>query len=349
MSNFAIYRSIERKDTLLVFLFSLILKPQKGSNSQSMKKIFCFLFLLILFNLAANAQQDPQFSFNKLTQLTVNPGFAGSSGAVSGLILNRYQWSGVDGAPKTLVFSVESSTELFGGTSGVGLNIISDELGFTKNTLVNFNYSYHVPTNIGDLGVGASFGIFNKAINGDWYIPEGSRWVNYGSDDLVPDGSVSQVAFDVGFGLYLKSKDYFAGVSVTHINQAKIEFQDKAYTFFTRHYYLNAGYNIELSDPLFVLQPSVFIKSDLASTQVDLNVDLMYKERFWGGLSYRMDDAVVLLFGVEMLNGLKVGYAYDVITSAVGRYSYGSHELFLNYTLDLGKSRYRKYKSVRYL
>ncbi|HAH24600.1 MAG TPA: hypothetical protein DCL77_12755, partial [Prolixibacteraceae bacterium] len=64
-----------------------------------MKKIFCFLFLYIIANLAAIAQQDPQFTFNKMTQLSVNPGFAGNDGMVNGLILNRYQWVGVDGAP----------------------------------------------------------------------------------------------------------------------------------------------------------------------------------------------------------------------------------------------------------
>ena len=314
-----------------------------------MKKYFCFLFLLIISNLAAKAQQDPQFSFNKLTQLTYNPGFAGSSGAISGLILNRYQWAGFEGAPETLVFSVESSIEMLGGTSGLGLNIISDELGFEKNTLINLNYAYITPTDLGDLGIGMSFGVFNKAINGDWYVPGGSYYVTPTSDGLIPSGDVSQVAFDIGFGLYLKSKNYHVGASVTHLNQAKIEFSDMAYTYFTRHFYVNGGYNIKLSDPLFVLQPSVFIKTDLASTQFDFNVDLMYKERFWGGLSYRPDDAVVVLFRFEMMNGLRVGYAYDLITSAIGQHSYGSHELFLNYTLDLGKNRYKKYKSVRYL
>ena len=71
--------------------------------------------------MAAVAQQDPQLSFNKLTQLTVNPGCAGKSAITSGLILNRYQWAGFEGAPKTQVFSLESQVDLWGKKSGIGL------------------------------------------------------------------------------------------------------------------------------------------------------------------------------------------------------------------------------------
>ena len=85
-----------------------------------MKQKFCFLFLYIIANLAAIAQQDPQFSFNRFTQLTVNPGFAGHDGLISGTILNRYQWDGIPGSPRTLVFSASGATNHFGLNSGVG-------------------------------------------------------------------------------------------------------------------------------------------------------------------------------------------------------------------------------------
>ena len=347
---------MQLKNSKQGLLFSLTFAPVSGCKRQLMEKIFYFLFLLIFINLAAHAQQDPQYTFNKVTQLTVNPGYAGSNDGVTGLILNRYQWSGFDGAPKTLLFSVETMTSIFGGTSGVGLNIISDELGFAKNVLINLNYAYHTTTSLGDMGIGVSFGVFNKAINGEWNVGElasdgrfGEWYASGDNDRLIPDGAVSQMAFDAGFGVYLKSKDYFAALSVTHLNEAKIEFDDLAYTFFVRHYYLSAGYNISLSNPLFELRSAIFAKSDLASTQIDFNVDLVYNKRFSGGLSYRLEDAVAILIGVEMLNGLNIGLAYDITTSALGRYGYGSQEIYLRYSLDLGKGRLKKYKSIRFL
>ena len=315
-----------------------------------MKKIFCFLFLYIMAILAAIAQLDPQFSFNKVTQLTVNPGSAGNDGALTGVILNRYQWVGIEGAPKTLVFSVGGTAKLFGANSGVGFNIISDEIGFFKNISVGLDYAYRIKTSIGELGIGPSLGFFNMAIKPDWYIPEGDYFKAISeSSGIIPTAEASRLALDIGFGVFLRSKNYFAGISATHINQASIVFTDEARTYLPRHYYLEGGCNISLPDPLFELQPAVFIKSDGASYQADFLVDVVYKEKFSAGLNYRINDAICILLGFEMNSGLKLGYAYDLTTSAMFGYSGGSHEIYLSYSLDLGKNRNKKYKSVRYL
>ncbi|MBA4408265.1 MAG: type IX secretion system membrane protein PorP/SprF [Bacteroidota bacterium] len=313
-----------------------------------MKKIFCFLFLYIIANLAAIAQQDPQFSFNRLIQLTVNPGYAGNDGLINGIILNRYQWDGVKGSPKTLVFSVGAATNILGLNSGVGFNVISDELGFSKNISVSFDYAYRTKTRIGELGIGTSLGFYNMSVNGDWYIPESDVHGTI-NEPGIPQGEASQLAFDVGLGLFLRSRNYYFGASVTHLNQASLILADQARSFLARHYYLTAGYNITLSDPLFELHPSVYFKTDMVAYQADFTVDLVYKKRFSAGLNYRINDAICVLVGFEMNNGLKIGYAYDLMTSALAGYGGGSHELYLSYSLDLGKNRIKKYKSIRYL
>jgi len=299
--------------------------------------------------LAAIAQQDPQFTFNKMTQLSVNPGFAGNEGVINGLILNRYQWVGIQGAPKTLLFSVDATNELLGFESGVGLNVMSDEIGFQKNIAVTLDYAYRRKTKFGNLGIGTSLGFYNIAFNGTWFTPEGDGWTVFGSDDAVVKGDVSQMAFDLGLGIYLKSNDYYIGASVTHLNQASIVFADVASTYLARHYYVSGGYNISMTDPLFEIQPSVLFKTDMVSYQADITVDLVYKKRYSAGLNYRIQDAVGILLGFEMLNGLKIGYAYDIMTSALGGYGDGSHEIYLGYSFDLGKNRSKKYKSVRFL
>lgn len=316
-----------------------------------MKKIFCFLFLYIIANLAAIAQQDPQFSFNKMTQLSVNPGFAGNDGVVNGLILNRYQWVGMPGAPKTVLFSLGAATEIFGVKSGVGMNIMSDELGFQKNISVSIDYAYRKNTRFGDLGIGTSVGFYNMAINGDgrWYAPSGNIWTEAANDGEVAKGNVSQMAFDLGLGVFLRSNDYHIGASVTHLNQAPIVFADQASTYLARHYYLSAGYNISLADPLFEIQPSVLFKTDMVAYQADITVDLVYKKRYSAGLNYRINDAVGVLLGFELANGMRIGYAYDIGTSALSMAGDGSHELYIGYSFDLGKNRSKKYKSVRFL
>ncbi len=316
-----------------------------------MKKIISFLYLLLLLKLTALGQIDPQFTNNMFYKLGVNPGYAGAENAINGLILNRYQWEGMKGAPKTLVFSADAAIDVFGAPGGIGLNIVSDQLGFAKNILINANYAYKAELSIGTLGVGVSFGLYNQSINGDWEVPEDdlSIYTQPGSDPAIPQGEVSQMAFDVGSGLYLSSNQYYLGVSVTHINQASIEYDDYARSYLTRHYYLMGGYNIKLADPLFELRPSFLFKTDVAGWQLDLNTNVVFDDRFWGGISYRVNDAVALLLGLELANGLKVGYSFDLVTSAIGYYGFASHEIFLSYSVNLERNRNRKYKSIRFL
>lgn len=336
-------------------MLRLRLIPLKINHFNQMKKTISFLYLLLIIQVVAFSQQDPLFTNNMHYKLGVNPGFAGAEDAVTGIILNRYQWEGFPGAAKTLVFSVDAAVGFLGAPGGAGLNIISDKVGYEENITINANYAYQVPLNHGNLGIGVSLGVINKGINTNGDAWRGSDDVlsernSEGSGDyLIPQGEVSQVALDMGLGLYLSSNHYYAGLSVTHLNQALIRFDDMATTYMVRHYYLTGGYNITLSDPLFELQPSFFFRSDLAGWQLDVNTNLVYDDRFWGGLSYRVNDAVALLMGLELANGLKVGYSFDLVTSAMGYYSFASHEIFVSYSVNLERNRNQKYKSIRFL
>jgi type IX secretion system PorP/SprF family membrane protein len=314
-----------------------------------MKKIFVFLFLYIIAILAAIAQMDPQFTFNKVTLQTVNPAYAGSEEMISGVILNRVQWVGIDGAPKTMIFSVGRPVKIFGANSGIGLNLMNDKIGFYKNISVSFDYDYRLQTSIGELGIGTSLGVFNMSINPSWYVPDGDYYSDLsGSTESFPTES-SRVVFDMGVGAFLHTKKYFIGISSTHISQPTIKFSGEARTYLARHYYLSGGYNINLPDPLFELQPSVYLKTDGAAYQIDCLLNVVYKSKFSGGLNYRINDAVSILLGFEMNSGIKVGYAYDLVTSALFGHTGGSHEIYLSYSFDLEKNRSKKYKSVRYL
>ena len=176
----------------------------------SMKKYISFFFLVFMLNLTVKGQQDPQYTNNMHYKLGVNPGYAGAEKAISGLILNRYQWVGFEGAPETLVFSVDATIEAFGAPGGIGINIVSDKLGFEDNTTVNLNYAYRTSLSFGDLGIGVSTGLFNKTINGEWEIPEDDLgiYTQPSSDPAIPQGETSQMAFDIGLGLYLSTNHY---------------------------------------------------------------------------------------------------------------------------------------------
>ncbi|QIA06637.1 PorP/SprF family type IX secretion system membrane protein [Draconibacterium halophilum] len=314
-----------------------------------MRKAVSFLFIIMSVTIVTHGQQDPQYTNNMFYKLGVNPGYAGAEDAINGILLNRYQWSGFEGAPKTLVFSVDAAINAFGSPGGIGVNVISDEWGFYKNTWVNLNYSYKVTTALGTLGLGISPGIFNFNISPEWDVPQGEMYTPAESDPSVPNEEASQITFDVGFGAYLYTNKYYAGFSATHINQGEVMYDDVAVDFLARHYYFTGGYNIKLSDPLFEVRPSFLLKSDLASWQIDLNANVVYNDKFWGGISYRVQDAVALLMGMELFNGMRIGYSFDLVTSAIKSNGFASNEFFVSYSIDLERNRNQKYKSIRFL
>lgn len=281
--------------------------------------------------------------------LTYNPGVAGVSGMVCATAINRQQWVGFKGAPSTTVFNISAPVNPFKIRSGVGLLVESDNVGFDKDINISASYSYHLDVGQGMLGIGVNAGMLNKTINPEWQIPGGDSHTPASGDPLIPENKESYVAFDAGLGLYYKADKYYASMSVTHLNQPKIKFS-KGTPYISRHYYLTAGYTLQLPDPSLELLPSVFAFSDGKATQFNLTSLIRYNKKVWGGVSYRYGDALIGIIGLELFNGIRLGYAYDFTISDIGKNSNGSHEFMVNYCFDLGLGKSpMKYKSIRFL
>lgn len=308
-------------------------------------------FLLILLNICtfvASAQQDPQISQHMFNHLMTNPGYAGNTGEINIVLLNRQQWVGFPGAPVTSVFQTDGKLKLIGEGDGLGFTVVKDAIGYENNVSFNVNYAYRFKLGVGHLGCGFSAGMMNKNISPGWTETEGGDLVD-GSDPSLPKTEVNGVLLDFGAGVFYRHKKYYLAVSSTHINQPSFEFEETGHYSLRRHYYLTGGYNKEMNDDRYVVQPSIFIKTDGTTSQVDLDLLVRYNRRFWGGIGYRVKDAVVVFLGFEMLNGLKIGYSYDLNTSVLSSYNTGSHELFVSYAVLLNKNRGQKTKSVRFL
>lgn len=302
----------------------------------------CFLVLNIITIFVARAQQDPQYSQYMFNMLTINPATAGEDRFIDAYMLNRIQWSGFEGAPRSTDAGISSQLSLLGEKDGVALNFSSDKIGYYQNVTVKMNYSYGLAVGGGDLRLGVSLGVLNKQFKPKWKDP------NFGDDLAIPTADIASVAFDLGGGVYYKHKYYYIAASITHINQAKFETEGND-LFVNRNYYLTAGGEIKSPWQKIVFHPSMLLKYDGVVSQLDASFLATYKRRYWGGLTYRMNDAVVVLGGIELRNGLRIGYSYDVSTSSLSSYSSGSHEVYLAYRISLASKRSHNYKSVRFL
>ncbi|HOP42463.1 MAG: type IX secretion system membrane protein PorP/SprF [Flavobacteriales bacterium] len=295
---------------------------------------------------ASVAQQDPQFTQYMFDRLSINPGVAGTSGSICATALLRQQWSGFDGAPKTALFNVQMPISKI--SSGIGVSVFVDELGQQKNTLARLHYSFHRRVGTGVLGIGVYGGLTSRTLGKDWVAVD-----NVGDDNAIPDNGNSDSGFDLGAGIYYMTPKFYAGISSTQLPET--ELKDVSVQN-ARHYYVLAGYDWALNgNQKYTLQPSVLVKSDGTSTQLDLTATFLYNKMVWLGVSFRTEDAVAPLIGYQHAfkdgrSMLKLGYSYDVTTSELSDYSSGSHEVMLNYCFTIEKKPdLQIYRNVRFL
>lgn len=301
--------------------------------------------------LSGFSQQIPQASQFMYDQLRTNPGSTGSLDmlCVNGILRN--QFVGFNGNPSNLFFNAEVPFNLLGGKHGVGLTIYNDALGFNTDIQASLNYAFRFSIGDGTLGIGLSGGFIDKGVKPTWVYPEGSNT----TDNNVPQGD-ADMTLNLGAGIFYRSEEIYFGLSVLNLTSPKVvtpstgNGTNESIYNLKRHYYVTAGYNMQMTNPAWELQPAVLLKSDISTTVLDLNLTAVYNKKIWGGVSYRTGSAVIGMAGFQLMEGLKIGYAYDFQTSALTKHSSGTHEIMLSYCFKLGIEKApQKYKSIRYL
>lgn len=312
-----------------------------------MKKVILTALTAIALLPAANAQQDPQFTQFFYNKLIMNPAYAGSKDLLCLTGLYRSQWTGLDGQPTSFLFSADAQLPLlFGQYFGVGFTGYGDFIGFEKN------YSFRLAANWrskqligpGYLRAGLDLGATSKGIDGaKWIYPSGIQ-----ENSIEQLNGRNNIAFEAGVGVYYYSdpsaaNSWYAGVSLLHL--AGMRFADINITQ-ARHMFIMGGYTFSnMFNGDWAINPNVLIKTDFATAQVDLNANAIYKENFWGGLTYRFQDAIGINLGLNLqgvkasLPALQIGYSYDINLSRLSSYNSGSHEIVLRYCLPLSKPK----------
>ncbi len=302
------------------------------------------IIILCIFVFALQScfsQQDSQFSHEMFNQVSINPACSGLGSEIDIFGLNRQQWLGFTGAPKVTVFSISAPLAFLGINSGAGISILDDRLGFEKNFEGKLSFSYYRELRSGKLSFGIDAGLFNKTIDGDFKAIE-----SVNNDRAIPVKGDNSMAFDMSLGVYYSTEKFYAGISSTHLLEPSIDFQVQDKPFLKRHYYLMSGYNWQVPNSAWEVRPSMMLKSDGSTFQLSGNATAFYNKRFWCGVTYRVRDAVGLLIGIELRNGIRLGYGYDIHTSALNN----SHELMLGYSFSLEFEKIPQiYKSVRFL
>lgn len=296
------------------------------TNSNKMKYPYIItLVLAALFLQEISAQQDPQYTQYMYNMNVVNPAYAGSKESLSITALYRNQWTGLDGAPETFTFSAHGPV---GKNVGLGLSAIKDELGPVSETNVFADFSYTLQMNSSlklALGIKAGATFQDVGLTSLQLQDPNDPFFSQNINNTYPN---------VGAGAFFYSDKFYIGLSVPNfIHSVHLDENGLKYGSEVSHYFATAGYVFQASDN-FKLKPSVMVKSAFnAPVSFDVNLNALFYDRFELGASYRLDDSFSGLVGFQINDNIRIGYAYDVVTSDLNAVGPGSHEVIITFDL----------------
>lgn len=289
-------------------------------------KRFLFISVLGLFGIGLFGQQIPSLTQYYFNHYAINPAATGITEDLPLAFSYRKLWAGIDESPSVQYLSGHMNVA---ESMGAGVKVFNYTAGPYRKTGVELSYSYHLELNrdlklaFGLSGLFYQFNLNKSELS--FKNPDDNVLITSEDNMIVPDAS---------FGTYLYSDVFYVGISVPQLIERNIDLksdnilQEKQ----VRHYYLMGGYNYIVNRDL-TLKPSVLLKFIEAGLfQVDVNAILEYKETFIGGISFRSSDAIIVQLGFKY-EEILFGYAYDIPIAGMRGSTFGSHEVFVSYTL----------------
>jgi type IX secretion system PorP/SprF family membrane protein len=286
----------------------------------------------------AMAQQDPMYNQYIFNAYTINPAEAGTRNFGTASMLYRWQWLGIDGAPNTGSFGVETA---LGGGWGIGLNMVDDKIGPASNQTINLSASYRISlTERWRMSVGLS------AISNLQQVDLAAIENVFDDNDPVLINNIRSFNPNVGGGILFYSDKNFIGISMPRFTEYKLTNQDLVSLDQLRHLFIYYGHNFRLG-PHLKLKPSALAKVVKgAPLELDFNGVLSFFDILDLGINYRSGDGIGLLGGLTIKERLVFNYAYELPLSRIRFGTIQTHEIGVRY--KFGKAHFQKIESPRF-
>ena len=313
-------------------LKQVLLPLSDNMKMKKMKKI-SILFFAICFGGILKAQQLPQITQYMNNNYAINPAVAGMYDYYQVNTSIRNQWVGVNDAPRTTVIS------LYGKHSdhvGLGGTLYNDVTGPTSRSGGSASYTY-------------AFSLTSKmklslALQGgftQFKVIKSGLVVEAQGDPILGGGDIVRVMPDATFGLNLSGDKWYIGAAIPQLLGSELKLMELKDTItqdgkLASHIYVLGSYVFDIN-PAISVEPSFFLRSVVgAKTQIDFGVKSEYKELFWLGINYNMNNdlsSIAALLGYNINDKFNIGYSYGMPSTATSNYYSGSHEFMLGVRL----------------
>ena len=295
------------------------------------------LIFLIFSAQELKAQQEAMYTQYMFNALALNPAYAGSRNVISATGLYRYQWSGIDGAPKTTTFTIDAPIN--NNKIGLGLQVFNDKLGISNTTGAVISTAYRIRMEKATLSFGMQGSIANFKANFNTVALDESGI----SNDPAFQENVNGMLLNVGTGIYYNSDKFYFGVSVPTLIPNRLSKGSNAQTNNPAkqemHLFVTSGYVFDLNND-FKFKPSFLLKAVKgAPLEGDINATFWIKEVIGLGAQYRTNADVSGLIELQVNPQIRFGYAYDYSTTKLRNFNSGSHEIMLRYEFGFEKNK----------
>lgn len=300
---------------------------------QGLKHIFWVVrggLLSILILLAwqeSNAQIDPMFTLYRLNPQVLSPAHAGSIDQSEVILLNRWQWSGMEGAPKTFAATANIKVK---DRIGLGTAFITDQAGPMSVTTFSQDFAYKV------------------RLSQDWYMTGGIRFslanialnfadlrLTQGNDDGFLSNVSTGLKSNAGWGVKFQKKDNGAFLMISQPRIFPYMFRESG-TNLQAGNFINVmlGNKIVLNEKLKIYPSALFRFSSEMPLLFDANLLFNLVDKLDVGFNYRNKESIGVRMGFQVHKSIYLGYVYEIPQTALAKIVSQTHEVGLRFSIS---------------
>jgi type IX secretion system PorP/SprF family membrane protein len=306
-----------------------------------MKLKYLFLSLLMLGSSQLLQAQDLHFSQFFSSPLTLNPAYTGLfDGEIRVAGNYRNQWPTINNAfvnyAVSADFAVLPNRMPLNDRWGVGVMAYTDKQanGTLRNSFYSVSTAYHKGLDeegnhrlsLGFQGTYAQKRLYTNNLKfEDMLRSDGFTGV---TNELFDPNNLNLNYFDLNAGMIFSGRfgaatNYYAGVSMYHINKPKETFTGAQF-FLNPRYTVHGGVYLPVGE-ITTLHTSAMYQYQAGASETvlgaaigfNLNGDMDYKPAtLYAGSWMRINDAIIPYVGLEF-NSLRLGISYDVNVSSL--------------------------------
>lgn len=292
--------------------------------------------MALTYSIRLFTQADISMSTHWYNRANYNPASIVRPGYIYLFSNARRQWVDIAGSPTTL--NVQASGLNYNYHSAWGVSLVSDQTGVSQVINPMLSYAYRIGKSENSwLSLGISAGVFARFTDVSKYEAADQ------TDQTLYSNSENTTAPDVNFGAEYQSPYLIFGLSSTHllaIGKTMDTYLNAnhiyGYAIYKNSFSENINYNIGshavYRNGLLVFQGNVLLRFKLPTGLLQGS-----RELFDLGITYSTSKQLIFLFGLNITNNFRIGYAYDQ-SFTVGYNTSPTHEIILEYRIPSKKA-----------